>query len=67
MMAGAASSGLLAMRTSVDGVGLDAKFKYITKIISRKSGLYIFDFDSLRRYDYDTKVSPTKPIFYTIL
>jgi len=57
MISGQPSLGLLSMRTSADGTGLAASFKFITKIISRPSGLYIFDYDSLRKYDYDTKVS----------
>lgn len=57
MVSGAASSGLLALRSSEDGVGLDAKFKYITKIIARDSGLYLFDYETLRKYDYNSKVS----------
>lgn len=59
MVAGAPSAGLLAMRSPVDGTGLAAKFKYITKIISRPSGLYVFDYDSLRKYDYTSKVNIT--------
>ena len=56
MVAGCPSSGLLALRSPIDGSGLEAKFKYITKIVSRPSGLYVFDYDILRKYDYENKV-----------
>lgn len=57
MVAGKTSTDLLTMRSSVDGVGEEVAFKYITKIVSRPSGLYVFDYDKLRKVDYDTKVS----------
>lgn len=59
MIAGQVSSGLLAMRSPVDGVGTEAAFKYITKIVVRESALYVFDYDTLRKYDYSTKVRVT--------
>ncbi|XP_067948923.1 uncharacterized protein [Watersipora subatra] len=59
LIAGKESQGLLAMRSPVDGVGTAAAFKYITKIVSRPSGLYVFDYDSLRKYDYHSKAIST--------
>lgn len=56
MVAGGESSGLIPDRKSVDGVGSEAKFKFITKIITRKSGVYIFDFNNLRKYDPQSQV-----------
>ena len=56
MVAGQESSGLLAMRSSVDGTDTSSTFKYITKIVARPSALYIFDYDRLRKYNYNTKV-----------
>lgn len=57
LLAGAETFGLLTDRMAVDGSGAEAKFKYITKIVSRPSGVYVFDYDQLRKYDHEDSVS----------
>lgn len=50
MVAGGESKGLSSHRKPVDGEGAEAEFKYITKILARESGIYVFDYDTLRLF-----------------